>query len=253
MMGGVLLLALAGCSDGDPATDIDAAVMDRGPVGGDAKPDRALVDQSTVVSDTLAPTPDTAPDRGTVSTRECVIDLSCKVDADCVAKGYKVCLSGSCGQCKADTDCMTTVFRGGCNPKTHMCSLCKTDAHCAIGALKVGTGKCGPMGMCMHCGGDTDCQPAPANMTRYCASMPGNFGLTFKTCQGCKTDADCKTSPLKGCDPKLGACNHCRSDAECCMAGRPCVLTCNKTTGKCACTSNQQCATALGLKAYVCR
>ena len=107
--------------------------------------------------------------------------------------------------------------------------------------------------MCQHCDSDADCTGALPYSTKQCGSYPLANGGTASMCFGCKTDADCAAGVLKGCDPVQGICSRCTSDAECCMPGMPCPLSCELATGQCRCGSTADCRLAWGGKLYVCK
>ncbi len=173
----------------------------------------------------------------------------CQKNDDCPQGLFCKTGTGKCVMCTQDSDCNTTVFKGGCNTATNMCKMCSQDSHCPAPTytgcettngyckmctqdsdcnkgMKIMSGKCHTtFFMCMKCDTDADCSYIGA-MGKYCGSK--------SVCAQCTKDEHCQAG--QGCDATTNTCiTKCKADADCTP------LTCNVAKGKCECTSDQQC------------
>ena len=172
------------------------------------------------------------------------VAIQCDTNADCGGASYKGgCNSkGACVMCKTDADCMAP-FKGGCNQTTGFCSLCKSDADCSIAGIKLLTGRCdSAYQMCLGCDTDAECARSRGSSMKYCTAK--------RHCSTCTNDGHCP--PGQTCDGMscVPGSTRCSSSAQC-----KAPLTCEG--GRCSCTTDTDCAAALGLphgiKRWACR
>lgn len=161
----------------------------------------------------------------------CLQDKSCKADAECLAVGLKLCDSGRCVQCLADSDCdeknNETCDDAGrchkpctqneecglfeaCNKKTGACTYvgCQSDRECILAASRgqqvTGTGG----------SGNTPAVSSSGDDPRLYKCLPSSEGSSINTCKiPCENDGSC--GQFQACDAGFCKFVGCKTDEEC--------------------------------------
>lgn len=155
-----------------------------------------------------------------------------------------LCATMSCGGdedepgADADRSCGIggTKCAHGCTPSLG-CTECASDAECTDpGKPACVLGKCRECGPEASCGAAQACFPRDYKCETRCESdgdCPGDEPICVNesgTCVGCRTDADCASSPgTPICEPLRAQCSECASNADCGAANPACDLN----DGKC--------------------
>lgn len=177
--------------------------------------------------------------------------VECANNPQCAAGALKFCVRGECEQCSVSADC--TGAAQACQPRDHTCV-----ASCTDGGANCGNRICDTAsGACVGCQTSTDC--ADNNNNKLCDPVT-------KQCVRCLSNADCTGANAKFCHPTELTCVQCLTHSACpaldggatqvcdpfdfrcrggCFTNGDCsgaTPTCNKTTLRCGCTSNPDCA-----------
>jgi hypothetical protein len=153
----------------------------------------------------------------------------CTTNGDCAQSyGSFVCTEERACQeveCLVDDDCSSGI----CDPTTHQCGDCRSDADCKglFGACNTATSAC------VQCTSDAQCsqQFAP-----FC-------NLAENRCVECSSNEQCTDAFFPRCDQSAlgGFCTTCEVDADCAQTGLPiCASECVECITDADCTDPQK-------------